>query len=490
MCKLNSNFKKNQFRLFPIFAVNYTIYQLYFQGFVSLQTLKLANNLNSFPLSKQILYATGMMGWSIMVNLIGVMLVYFYLPPNGSGLHTLITQRTFLGIFTLMALITAGGRLTDTFYDPFIGKMSDSSKNKRGRRIPFMMYSIIPATIFCILVFFPPAKGVSRMNAAWLACFLTLFFMATTTYIIPYNALLPELAATDEDKVRLSTFQQVGFMLGIIIASLTNNIADLFSGLLNIADRGLCVQYSAISLGIIGGISMLIPVLTINEKKYCHAVPSSTPLLKALKESLSNRNFIYFIIAVFSYSMALNLITNGMLYFVTVLCHIDASQGSKLMGFLILMSLLFFPSIPVLTKRMGEKKLLILSFIILGAVFAGISLLGKLPATPIVQLYILLGIAAFPVATLGILPNALLAYIASDNTLSTGDSREGTFFAVNFFSIKVGQTLGLALFSMLTIYGKDPGHDFGLRLSGIFGCMLCILAAFIFTGFKAGGKPE
>ena len=440
--------------------------------------------MKSFPLSRQLLYATGMMGWSIMINLIGVMLVYFYIPPTGSGLHTLITQRTFLGVFTLMALITAGGRLTDTFYDPFIGKMSDASKSKRGRRIPFMMYSIIPAVLCCMLVFFPPDKTMSRLNAGWLALFLTLFFMATTTYIIPYNSLLPELAATNEDKIRLSTYQQVGFVLGMIIASLTNNIADLFSALLKISDLTICIQYSAVVLGLIGGISMLIPVLTINEKKYCHSVPSSTPLFKALKQSLSNRNFIYFIIAVFSYSMALNLITNGMMYFVTVLCHVDASQGAKLIGFMVLTSLLFFPVINMIAKRTGEKKLLVFSFILLGAVFGGISLLGKLPATPILQLYILLGIAAFPVASLGILPNALLARIASENAAATGDNKEGIFFAVNFFSIKVGQTFGLALFAMLTIYGKDPGHDFGLRLSGVFGCMLCVLAALIFTGFK------
>jgi len=444
--------------------------------------------LNSFPLSRQILYATGMMGCSIMINLIGVMLVYFYIPPNDSGLHALITQRTFLGIFTLMALITAGGRLIDAFYDPFIGKTSDSSKSKRGRRIPFMMYSIIPAVICCVLVFFPPANLVSRMNVLWLACFLTLFFMSTTTYLIPYYSLLPELVTSNEDRIRLSTYQQVGFVLGAYIASLTNNIADTFSSLLHLSDRTGCIQYSVISLAVLGGISMLIPVLTIDEKKYCRALPSSTPLLKALKESLSNRNFLFFIIAVFSYSMALNLITNGMMYFVTVLCHIDASQGSNLIGFMILTALLFFPVINLLAKCIGEKRVLVVSFIILGAVFAGISLLGKLPATPIVQLYILLGVAGFPVASLGILPNALLARIASDNSASTGDNKEGTFFAVNFFSVKVGQTFGLALFAMLTIYGKDPGHDFGLRLSAIFGCALCMLAAFIFTAFKDTGK--
>jgi GPH family glycoside/pentoside/hexuronide:cation symporter len=446
--------------------------------------LKPCYKLNTFPIKNQIFYASGMMGWSIMVNLIGVMLVYFYLPPNDSGLHILISQHTFLGIFTLLAFITAGGRMVDAFYDPFIGKMSDSHTGKKGRRIPFMMYSIIPAVVFCILVFFPPTKTVSGTNAGWLACFLTLFFMATTTYIIPYNSLLPELATTNEDKIRLSTFQQAGFVLGIIIASLTNNIADIFSWMFHLTSRMLCLQYAVASLGLIGGISMLIPVFTIDEKKYCHSVPSTSPLIKALKQSLSDRNFIYFIIAIFSYSMALNLITNGMLYFVTVLCHVDASQGAKLIGFMILISLVFFPYINVLAKRHGEKKLVIISFIILGIVFAGISLLGKLPSTPILQLYILLGIAAFPVASLGILPNVILARIASDSAATTGDNREGTYFAVNFFSIKVGQTLGLALFAMLTLYGKDPGNDFGLRLSGIFGCVLCVLAALIFTRFK------
>src|SRR5579863_1132961 len=41
------------------------------------------------PLGKQIVYAFGMMGWSIMINLISVILVYLYAPPNNSGLPVL-----------------------------------------------------------------------------------------------------------------------------------------------------------------------------------------------------------------------------------------------------------------------------------------------------------------------------------------------------------------------------------------------------------------
>lgn len=50
----------------------------------------------SLPLSKQLAYATGQLGWSILVNIVGINLVFFYLPPGTSGLPTLITTATFL----------------------------------------------------------------------------------------------------------------------------------------------------------------------------------------------------------------------------------------------------------------------------------------------------------------------------------------------------------------------------------------------------------
>src|ERR1700712_1542402 len=94
------------------------------------------------PLGKQIGYAFGMMGWSIMINLISVLLVYLYLPPSISGLPKLITQAVFFGVFNVIAIITASGRLIDAVYDPLIAQHSDQSKNPKGRRIPLMKLGI------------------------------------------------------------------------------------------------------------------------------------------------------------------------------------------------------------------------------------------------------------------------------------------------------------------------------------------------------------
>jgi hypothetical protein len=74
------------------------------------------------PFSKQIAYAAGMMGWSIMWNIVIVMLPYFYLPPKNSGLVPLVPQLMIFGLFNIMAVILASGRFVDerpalTFYE-------------------------------------------------------------------------------------------------------------------------------------------------------------------------------------------------------------------------------------------------------------------------------------------------------------------------------------------------------------------------------------
>jgi GPH family glycoside/pentoside/hexuronide:cation symporter len=435
-------------------------------------------------------YASGMAGWSILVNIIGVMLPFFYLPPEGEKLSPLLSQVPILVVFNLLAIITSAGRLTDAFYDPFIGQQSDRSKNKRGRRIPFMMWSFIPAVILCAMVFSPPDHFSSAANAWWLVITLSLFFVAATSYIIPCNALLPELARTPEERIRLSTLQQVGFVAGIVIASCTNNLADLVEYLFHIdpTNRIRSIQIAIEILSVVGGIFLFIPVLLIDEKKYCHAKPSHLPLGKAIRETLKNKNFLLYAAADFSWYMALYIITSGLLYYVTVLAGENKSLGVILMGTMVGASLLFYPFIVRWTKLFGKKKLVLFAFLILAAVCASVFGLGKYPVPHKAQLFIFVGLAAFPLAILGVIPPAILADIAAADAEKTGENREGLFFAVKYFVVKLGQTFGIAVFSMLTLYGKDPGNDFGLRLSGLVVAVLCILAFAVFSNFKEVGK--
>lgn len=425
-----------------------------------------------------------MAGWSILVNIIGVMLPYYYLPPDTAGWSPLISQVTIFGIFNLLAIIATAGRLTDAIYDPFIGQKSDSSKHRKGRRIPFMMWSFIPAVVFCALVFSPPDSISSTANAWWLMTTLTLFFIAATTYIIPCNALLPELAHTAEARVRLATLQQVGFVVGIVIASANNNLADLMQYLFDINERVDALRLAIQVVCVIGGIFLVVPVLLIDEKKYCKGVPSHLPLFKAIRATLKNKNFLLYAMADFSWYMALYIITSGLLYYVTVLAGEHESLGVILMGTMVVGSIIFYPLIISWANKFGKKKLVMLAFAVLAIVCASVYGLGKYPVSNKLQLFLFVGLAAFPLAALGILPPAILGDIASEDAKKTGENREGLFFAVKYFVVKLGQTFGIAVFAMLTVLGKDPGNDEGLRLSGFVVAVLCVFAALVFSRFN------
>jgi GPH family glycoside/pentoside/hexuronide:cation symporter len=436
------------------------------------------------PFRKQVAYASGMIGWSIMTNIVIVMLPYFYLPPSSSGLIQFVPQLLIFGLFNIMAVVTAFGRFFDAVFDPWIASRSDKSKHPKGRRIPFMKWTVLPSVLFCCLTFCPIVRAENIHNAIWLTFMLMFFFMSTTSYIIPYNALLPEVTETAAEKVKLSSYQQVGFVIGIIISALVNNYADLVQRFFHVTSRDSAVQYTIWGLAVLAGIIMLIPVMTINEKRFSSSIPSHLPIWPALRKTFKNRNFKYYLISDFSYYMALSIISSGLLFFITVLLKLPESEGGALMGVMVLVSLVFYPLINYLSKKIGKKPLVLFSFAILSLIFASIYFLGKFPLSANAQIFTLVICASFPLAALGILPNAILAEIAEADSKKTGENREGMFFAVKYLFVKLGQTAGIALFAFLTVYGKDPGHDQGLRLNGVCGFVLCLFAILFFSRFK------
>lgn len=445
--------------------------------------------MNKLSLGKQLGYACGMMGWSVMINLVSVILVYLYLPPSNSGLPKLITQATIFGIFNCIALVSAGGRLVDAIYDPFIAHFSDQSTNPKGRRLPLMKLAVIPSFVFCFLIFFPLKHEESLANIAWLALMLIGFYVASTTFIIPYNALLPELTTTPSETIKLATWQSVGYIMGIGLASNAFSFAELFIGHFGIVTKITALQVSVLCISLIGALGMLIPTLFIDEKEIAGRNHTAVPLKPALRQTLSDRNFLLFLVADFSYFVSGTFITSGLMYFITVLLGLHESMGNKIMIALVLLSLLLYPAVNLIVKKFGKKLITIFSFAMFSFVFLCIYFLGKLSMEPMSQLYILIVFAAVPMAALSILPNAILADIIRKDQQETGQSKEALYFAVRYFFAKIAQTFGIGLFAMFLIYGKETGNDFGIRLGAAFGCGLCLVAMLIFTRFREHG-PE
>lgn len=442
-----------------------------------------AETARKLPLRIVLSYSCGIIGCSMLVNMISVILFYIYVPTSESGLPTLIFQGTVFGVVSLIALITSGGRFIDAIYDPFIAQKSDQSRHKSGRRIPFMKFAALPAAVFCVLVFVPLTSEESSLNAFWLAFTLIVFYVSATTYMIPYLAMLPELARTSEEKIKLSTWQSVGYVVGIGLASNAFNVAALFQQHFHMEK----LQSLQLTIGIfcfLALIFLLIPVFTIKEREWCEGEATPISLMKALKQTMSNKGFRLYLLADFAFNTSITIIQAGLLYFVTILLRLPEEMGNKLMMVLVGVSFVFYPIIGPVTRKIGMKVIIAGSLIMLGCVFVCLAMLGKIDWSPEVQIYTAIALAAIPMATLNILPMALLAEIIERDSQETKVNKEAMYFAVRYFFVKLAQTAGFALFASLLIYGKDVGNDFGIRLTGYVGCALCVAAGLYFFRFK------
>ncbi len=99
------------------------------------------------------IFAIGQLGWSMLSGIISAWFVTFYLPTDadlkGGAQQYIVPGLVIGGFLTILGLITALSRVFDAVTDPLIASMSDRSKNKCGRRIPFMQYAAIPLSRYC-----------------------------------------------------------------------------------------------------------------------------------------------------------------------------------------------------------------------------------------------------------------------------------------------------------------------------------------------------
>ncbi|MCB0041634.1 MAG: MFS transporter [Caldilinea sp.] len=439
------------------------------------------------PPGKQAAYALGQLGWSTLVNIIGLELVFFYLPPENAGLPTLITTVTFLGIFNAITLIAASGRLWDAITDPIIANLSDRSRNPRGRRIPFLAVGALPAALFCTLMFVPLAREVSTINIVWLIIAQLLFYLFLTVYVTPFFALLPELGHTANQRLNLSTWISITYALGIMLAAQTPALAELVQSTFGVADKVTALQFAIGGLAFVAMLLMYLPVIFIDENTYCERVPSDVPLFRAVATTFRNAGFRYYVVADFAYFMALTIVNTGLLYYITVLLGLDEALVSGLLAIMVLLSFVFYPAVNLLARKVGKKPLIVASFLWMSVIFFGVFFLGRLPLPAPAQAYGLIVLYAIPIAFLGVLPNAVLGDIAEEDARRSGQRLEGMFYAARTLMQKMGQTLGVVVFASLTVFGRDPGADLGVRLSGMAGFALCLVAGLVFVRYDERG---
>ncbi len=438
-------------------------------------------SVENFSGLRRFLYNASTMGWVMIDSIFMTFYVAFLLPPKekvASGMVRFISDKTFLGVFTVLGTIMIFGRIVDAIADPLVASWSDRSKSALGRRRFFLIIGGLPLALFSVLVFFPPINHTSWFNAIYLAVIFGGYFFAFTLYVAPYLALIPELGHTDSDRLGMTTSQGYFSLIGNAIVMIGGPL--LLGYFMKNGSAVSAYRKMAILLALPGLVIAYLAVFVVDEKRFSDAKPSNIPLKESFLMTVKNRTFVIYLISNLALWFVLNIVRSSAIPIALTLVKADEAFASNFFTVLFVSAAILFPLVWYMGKKVGKKAVMIsglIGFCIVSGLF---SVTGIIPVNPKLWVLMVAVLGGYPVAVLLIVPNVILSEVCEHDSKRTGERREAMFFGVQGFFMKLNLGISTALLALMySAFGKDISNPLGIRLALVLGGVVSLGGVFV-----------
>jgi len=101
------------------------------------------------------------------------------------------------------------GKLWDAVTDPIVGRISDKTRSKFGRRRLYFLIGIIPVYLSFVMLFY--SFGIENVTAkiAYYTFAYMFFGTAFTIVMVPYNAILSDMTSDYNERTSFTTIRMV-----------------------------------------------------------------------------------------------------------------------------------------------------------------------------------------------------------------------------------------------------------------------------------------
>jgi len=371
-------------------------------------------------LSYKVVWGIAALGTSLISGIYAALLPIFYQDYLG-------LSASWIGLASFIYAIW------NALNDPIFGYITDSTRSKHGRRIPYMRYTAPFLALTFILVWLAPRGAGDLALFGWMLGSMLLYDTCYTIIGLVYSALLPEVSESDAERNGLQISSSLFGLLGTLFGFL---IPDFFRPKAGTSPSFLPLQLAMIVVGVVGMLLIIATTLKVKERLEFTQVDQPLKLGQALKYTFTCRSFLILVAANFMSILMQSLILGSLFYLADYVVKI---------GTIVLLACLFIPlviGVPITTlirQRMGVVQAQQLLLVIAGI---GLCLVTVVPDALIPAC---IALAGFGLSGPQTLSNILFAQVADEDETRTGVRREGAFFGVNALITKPAQSVALAL---------------------------------------------
>lgn len=379
----------------------------------------------------------------------------------------------------LASLVFLVSKFWDAITDVWMGRISDNTKSRFGKRRVYMIFGAVPFGMMFILLWLCPFS-VETSQFFKVIYYLMAYCLYNTTFTIvyvPYNSLTANITDNYDQRSSLTTVRiilaNVGLILGAALFGLFAGENTIFSEMFIEAGYGRFESVknsyliSSAIFGLIAAVTMLISGLTVKERYTGSEEKNPYGLFRTLSQFIKMKEFryttAYYLTSMLGFDVLLTLF---MFYIQDSLGY--APDGILAMIFVAIPLIVAMVSSVVwdkLSARKEKHRVYMLSVILtsVGLVIALMvpSFKGEMYQSATASMgelfssgtSIVLLIAVFVVGCgmsgIQILPYASIPDIVELDEYKYGVRREGAYFGVQSFVYKLANGVALALVSLL-----------------------------------------
>jgi len=428
--------------------------------------------------SYKVYWGLAALGTSLISGIYGGLLTIFYQDYLGLSAKWIGIAATIYAIW-------------NAFNDPLFGYITDSTRSKKGRRIPYMRYTAPFLALTFILVWFAPPQAGQQALFWWMLVTMLLYDTCYTIVGLVYSALLPEVTESDAQRnglqISSSLFGMLGTLLGFLIPDMVrpktgeSSLIPLYVAMVIVA---------VVSMGLI-----LFTTFKVKERREFVTMDKDVSLWEAIKFTFTSKSFLVLVSENFMGILMSSLILASIYYLADYVLQWPTMQ---LLVFLFVPLIIGIPLTTYFRKWLG----------VVGAqqfllAVAGVGLLA-IAVVPKALIPVCIALAGLGLSGPQTLTNILFAQVADEDELRTGARREGAFFGVNALITKPAQSIAIWIIPFILemtdfitrasnegeIILEQPAEAImGIKIfAGVIPGVACLIGALILFWYPLRGK--
>jgi glycoside/pentoside/hexuronide:cation symporter, GPH family len=361
------------------------------------------------------LYSIANLGLTVPRQAVGAYLLFYY-----------VDVKSLPASWAARALVAYA--LYDAVNNPVLGYLSDRTRTRWGRRIPFVRFAGLPFAILLALIFMAPFSGVDEPVA------LLVYFLVTTwlweafatAVQTGYFSLLPEMFSSYAERTRVAVSMNVVQVGGIFIAvALSPLIYSRFGW------PAMGVLYAVLAaVALYAGLGGMF-------ERPRSALAERVPFWLAVRATVINRSFITIAIAQMFRFVGTNALLAGTAFYAKYSLRADSTVTSAILAVAFISTGL---TLGLWRRFVAQRYEARTTLMIANGVMAVAVIPLAVAATPIAAIVSGAGLG-LGLAGLILIGDVILADVIDEDELRTGQRREGMYFGTSKFIMTAANAL-------------------------------------------------